>query len=74
MAIEGVLLAFGTGANAAIADVLALLIDPEEIDVGIELIDELETGFLAGTGGLAEIDFGGGRFKGFVFGEAERFE
>ena len=47
--IEGMLLACAVGTNATVAGVLALLIDPEEIDIGIELVDELEAGFSSGA-------------------------
>ena len=74
MAVKGMLLAFGSRTDAAVADVLALLVDPEEIDIGIELIDKLEAGLLAGTLGLAQLNFSRGRFERLLLRQPQFFK
>lgn len=71
---EGVLLALQARPDAAVALVLALLIDPVKLHVLTELVDELQARGLDGASGCAQLDFHRGGLHSLFLRQTECLE
>ncbi len=74
MPLERVLLTLCARPYAAVTNVPALLIDPKEIHVLTELVDEFQTRFLARVLRGPQLDFRRGGLQNLFFRQTEFFE